>query len=67
MSLFILYRPERHRWQRQNRISKALICSKCRCVRRVIAVVGIKYQRELKTYVRPDGVEFTGRAPECET
>jgi len=56
----------RHKWKR---ISKTLAvdeCVRCHTTRKTIAFVGIKYQRELRTYLRSDGIRFTGRAPQCE-
>jgi hypothetical protein len=53
----------RHRWAAPFGIDE---CIKCHCTRRTMAVIGIRLHRHLRTYVRADGIRFTGAAPACE-
>lgn len=55
-----------HRWSKPITHVAAEECIRCGTTRETVATIGIKYHRELRTYVRPDGIRFTGRAPKCE-
>lgn len=65
----------RHKWHRDYGISEEgeehlpysmEVCLHCGCTREIIAIVGIRYHRALRSYLREDGVRFTGLAPECQ-
>lgn len=54
----------RHRWTDKSGYRGR--CIHCRTERETIAIVGIRIHRRLRSYLRPDGVRFTGLAPLCE-
>ena len=56
----------RHRWSRPFRGLGVDECVRCGTTRDVIASVGVKYHRALRTYMQPDGVRHTGMAPVCD-
>jgi hypothetical protein len=41
-------------------------CTRCGTTRDTLCIIGIKLHRQLRTYVRPDGIRFTGCAPACD-
>jgi hypothetical protein len=49
----------RHRWETA---SRGMRCTKCGCTKRALCWVN---RFILWTYVRTDGIFFTGRAPAC--
>lgn len=55
----------RHRWEKIMPHRAIQFCRGCMATREVLAIVGIRYPRELRTHVRGDGVRFTGFTPEC--
>jgi hypothetical protein len=67
---------KRHRWRREYGLAEdgsgeklpysMEVCMKCGCTREIIAVVGIRYHRALRSYLREDGIRYTGLAPECK-
>jgi hypothetical protein len=57
----------KHRWSKPIDHVAAEECIRCGTTRETIATIGIKYHRALRTYVRPDGIRFTGQAPDCDS
>lgn len=56
----------RHQWSSPIDHMPAEECLRCGTTRETLELVGIRRQRALRSYVRPDGIRFTGQAPECE-
>jgi hypothetical protein len=56
----------RHRYAGATAKLDGGVCIRCGTVREVIEIVGIRIHRRLRSYIRPDGVRFTGFAPKCE-
>lgn len=66
----------RHKWKRQyyeDWEEEVLVphsievCLKCGTTRSIVAIVGIRYHRALRTYLREDGIRFTGHCPGLHT
>lgn len=56
----------KHRWSKPINHVAAEECIHCGTTRETIVTIGIQQQRELRTYLRPDGIRFTGHAPACD-
>ena len=56
----------KHKWLQPVKYMQVQECARCHATRSVLCTVPGKRTRALRTYMRADGIRFTGCAPECD-